>query len=95
MPRILGSNIFSPLSMSQVRVTVDLLDALSNVFVSEMRMLFKSIRTLVEQRYRTAPGSVDNNNNLPWQSVSAFVFLRFIVPAILHPHLFGLCPGML
>jgi len=29
-----------------------------------------------------------------WQSVSAFCFLRFIVPAILHPHLFGLCPGL-
>ena len=33
------------------------------------------------------------NRNLRWQSVSAFCFLRFIVPAILHPHVFGLCDG--
>lgn len=31
---------------------------------------------------------------LPWQAISSFVFLRFIVPAILNPHLFGICPGM-
>ena len=31
---------------------------------------------------------------LPWQAISSFVFLRFIVPAILNPHLFGIWPGM-
>ncbi|KAG8899531.1 hypothetical protein FRB99_006584 [Tulasnella sp. 403] len=31
--------------------------------------------------------------DLKWQAVSAFVFLRFFVPAILHPHLSGLVSG--
>lgn len=32
--------------------------------------------------------------DLKWQAVSSFVFLRFFVPAILNPHLFGLVDGL-
>jgi hypothetical protein len=60
---------------------------------SEMRRLFEHIRKLVETHYQIKDTEKDQNRELPWQSVSAFCFLRFIVPGILHPHLFGLCPG--
>jgi len=54
----------------------------------ELRRLFQEIRQLVENK-------VDpSNRDMKWQSISAFCFLRFIVPAILHPHTFGLCHGM-
>ncbi|EPT04342.1 hypothetical protein FOMPIDRAFT_43939 [Fomitopsis schrenkii] len=57
----------------------------------EMRRLFEHIRRLVERRYGLHD---EQNRDLPSQSVSAFCFLRFMVPAILHPHLFGLWPGL-
>ncbi|KAI0068193.1 Rho GTPase activation protein [Artomyces pyxidatus] len=60
---------------------------------TEMRRLFERLRHLVEKRYKRR-NPPDGNRDLHWQSVSAFCFLRFIVPAILHPHLFGLCPGL-
>jgi len=60
----------------------------------EMRRLFAHIRQLVEKRYSVKDMPHDKGRELPWQSVSAFCFLRFFVPAILHPHLFGLCPGL-
>lgn len=66
---------------------------LINELGSELRIVFKTIRKLVEQRYRNDL-TITELNKLRWQSVSAFCFLRFIVPAILHPHLFGLCSGM-
>jgi hypothetical protein len=58
-----------------------------------MRKLFEYIRKLVEKRYRVRELNTDQPSDLPWQSVSAFCFLRFIVPAVLHPHLFGLVAG--
>ena len=64
-----------------------------NKLSSELRIMFKTIRKLVEQRYRSELAFTEYHDKLRWQSVSAFCFLRFIVPAILHPHLFGLCPG--
>lgn len=58
----------------------------------ETKKLFGTIRKLVEKRMDET--KQNKYPNLPWQSVSAFCFLRFIVPAILHPHLFGICPGI-
>jgi len=62
-----------------------------------MRRLFEHIRRLVEKRCRAMKTFPDDGcqSDIPWQAVSAFIFLRFIVPAILHPHLFGLVPGKL
>ena len=62
------------------------------VWCREMRRLFAHIRHLIEVRYSTAE---NQNKDLPWQGVSSFLFLRFFVPAILHPHLFGIWPGVL
>jgi hypothetical protein len=61
----------------------------------EMNRLFEHIRRLVERRCRETkvPADDGSQSDFPWQAVSAFIFLRFIVPAILHPHLFGLVPG--
>ena len=51
-------------------------------------MLFKHIRGAVEERFGR------QSSNLPWQGVSAFCFLRFIVPAIIYPNIWGLYPGL-
>lgn len=61
----------------------------------EMRRLFEHIRKLVEKRCRATRTAPDDGSQIdfPCQAVSAFIFLRFIVPAILHPHSFGLVPG--
>ncbi|KAK0506229.1 GTPase activating protein [Armillaria luteobubalina] len=45
----------------------------------EMRQLFETIKKLVERRYQESEVMTENRD-LPWQSVSAFCFLRFIVP---------------
>ena len=55
-----------------------------------MREMFVFIRSLVEERYHVLP---DNYVDLPWQGLSSFLFLRFFVPPILHPHLFEFLPG--
>jgi hypothetical protein len=62
---------------------------------SELRALLDKIRILVEEHGRKTGPLAKMQQQRPWQSVSAFIFLRFIVPGILHPHLFGLCSGML
>jgi hypothetical protein len=56
-------------------------------FLRELRQMFQYIRLLVEKRFDA------EKKDMRWQSVSAFCFLRFIVPSILHPHMFGLCQG--
>ncbi|KAI0348064.1 Rho GTPase activation protein [Trametopsis cervina] len=58
---------------------------------NEMREIFVHIRALIEARYLVHAG---HHTDLPWQGVSAFLFLRFFVPAILNPHLFGFWSGM-
>ncbi|KAJ4486138.1 GTPase activating protein [Lentinula aciculospora] len=61
----------------------------------EMRRLFCTIRELVEERFSSSGNSaLQEKRDLRWQGVSAFCFLRFIVPAILNPHLFHLYPGL-
>lgn len=68
--------------------------AVRNQCPHELRRLFEHVRKLVEKHYHTKDSQDPHNRELPWQSVSAFCFLRFIVPGILNPHLFGLYPGL-
>lgn len=68
--------------------------AVRNQCPHELRRLFEHVRKLVEKHYHTKDSQDPHNRELPRQSVSAFCFLRFIVPGILNPHLFGLYPGL-
>ncbi|EIN13747.1 hypothetical protein PUNSTDRAFT_140219 [Punctularia strigosozonata HHB-11173 SS5] len=60
----------------------------------ELRRVFEHIRLRVGQRVQAQPGIDGYPTNDALHAVSAFCFLRFIVPAILNPHLFGLIPGL-
>jgi hypothetical protein len=50
----------------------------------ELRQIFKYIRAVAEDRYG------DFLRTVPYTSVSGFLFLRFLCPALLNPKLFGL-----
>ena len=54
---------------------------------SELRVLLKHVRSAMQQRFGR------QSSKLPWQGVLTFYFLRFIVPAIIHPNIWGLFPG--
>ncbi|VDB84482.1 unnamed protein product [Peniophora sp. CBMAI 1063] len=54
----------------------------------ELKRLFNRVRELVVERY-------PEQKELQWQAVNAFCFLRYLVPAILHPQLNGLYPAPL
>ncbi|QRW05079.1 Ras GTPase-activating-like protein ngap [Ceratobasidium sp. AG-Ba] len=47
----------------------------------ELRQLFYQIRTQVDQRWGNSPDHAD----LKYQAISAFLFLRFFIPALLRP----------
>lgn len=47
----------------------------------ELRQLFCDIRTYVEARW----GSSNLHTDLKYQAISAFLFLRFFIPALLRP----------
>ncbi len=53
----------------------------------ELRLIFRHIRACAEDRYG------DFLRTVKYSSVSGFLFLRFFVPAVLNPKLFGLLPG--
>jgi hypothetical protein len=59
----------------------------SELFGREFRQLFQRVRELVVLRYP------ESSKDLPLQAVNALCFLRYFVPAILHPQLHGLYSG--
>lgn len=54
----------------------------------ELRLIFRHIRACADDRYG------DFLRTVKYSSVSGFLFLRFLVPAVLNPKLFGLLKGM-
>ena len=55
----------------------------------ELRMIFRHIRACADDRYGAF------HRTVTYSSVSGFLFLRFFVPAVLNPKLFGLLKGTL
>ncbi|GAA5869722.1 hypothetical protein JCM3774_003832 [Rhodotorula dairenensis] len=55
----------------------------------DLRLIFSRIQAAVVSRYE----QVDDNKNTQYTCISAFIFLRFFVPAILNPRLFLLVPS--
>lgn len=53
----------------------------------ELRLIFRHIRACADDRYG------DFLRTVKYSSVSGFLFLRFLVPAVLNPKLFGLLKG--
>ena len=53
----------------------------------ELRVIFRHIKACAEDRYG------DFLRTVKYSSVSGFLFLRFLVPAVLNPKLFGLLKG--
>jgi hypothetical protein len=54
----------------------------------ELRYIFRHVRACADDRYGSFLRTVS------YSSVSGFLFLRFFVPAVLNPRLFGLLKGM-
>ncbi|PVH97023.1 hypothetical protein DM02DRAFT_534083 [Periconia macrospinosa] len=54
----------------------------------ELRLIFRHIRACAEDRFG------DFLRTVKYSSVSGFLFLRFFVPAVLNPKLFGLLKGL-
>lgn len=54
----------------------------------ELRLIFRHIQACAEDRYG------DFLRTVKYSSVSGFLFLRFFVPAVLNPKLFGLLKGL-
>lgn len=79
------SEFLSPFSLCGF-VTMDA-DGLTSTHRSDLRQIFGHIQKIVVDKYG------DDHKNTRWTSVSAFIFLRFFVPAVLNPKLFGLVPS--
>lgn len=56
-----------------------------------MRTLFAYIRHKVET---VLDPMTKSNSKLSWQAISSFLFLRYLCPAMLNPHLYEIWPGM-
>jgi hypothetical protein len=73
-----------------INLTEDLWRAIYNSVLrcpQELRLIFRHIRACAEDRFG------DFLRTVKYSSVSGFLFLRFFVPAVLNPKLFGLLKG--